>query len=152
MSNVEIKIDTTKIKISKSGAVWGAIWIQRERDCVPQKGWMDLTVGVLESWGASLVLLQRGAEDAEFRFFDGPYGFNCKRVGNKLNVVYWSRGPWVPPTDIDETLLTNFVKSYIVSVQEMVEFISSEARYGRLSTTKVSLSRLKRYVEELKVN
>jgi hypothetical protein len=82
---VDIIVEPRSLRITKSGAVLGAIWLRSKDDpglVFPEAGWSDFPVVILGWWLREIeTLLRSAAVEATCSFMDGPFEFSLKSSG-----------------------------------------------------------------------
>jgi hypothetical protein len=75
-----MKCDSTSLNITKSGVVWGNIWIDIRSGGFPEIGWNDMVVPVLIGAAQATAGLRDVGDIGSFTFFDGPFDVNLMVV------------------------------------------------------------------------
>lgn len=70
---IALRVDEKSLTRSKSGVVWGNIWLEIDDLTFPEKAWSDSILGVLRWWFEGLLLPRKSGESVKFPFMDGPY-------------------------------------------------------------------------------
>lgn len=65
--------DPESLDMSRSGAIWGDVWIEAESDPFPEFGWNDMLVAFASDVAEALVSLKQGVQCGRIRFYDGPF-------------------------------------------------------------------------------
>jgi hypothetical protein len=83
--NVEIIVEPRLLRLAKSGAVVGPIWLRSKEKselAFPETGWTDFPVVVLCWWlNAVEAVLRNTSAEAACPFMDGPFEFVLSRSG-----------------------------------------------------------------------
>jgi hypothetical protein len=74
MDNLKLRIPTDALSQSRSGSIFGNVFIQYGSETFPGPRWSDLAVAFASVWIAALVRLHSSTARSErVRFMDGPY-------------------------------------------------------------------------------
>lgn len=68
-----IKCDLTSLNRARSGAIWGAVWIEAGTEAFPGQSWGDMPAAVLLAAVKATRSLRHPYMPTYFPFFDGPY-------------------------------------------------------------------------------
>lgn len=83
MTRLSIGYDVRALTRSRSGAIWGPIWIVLGDDSFPEVSWNDMPVALLGEFARAVGQLSVGATEV-VRFFDGPLSVEFQRASAGL--------------------------------------------------------------------
>lgn len=110
---IQILISLDSLDQSKSGTIWGEIWIEDSQGGFPERRWNDMIVAVFLSISSATLELSNGKSSAEATFFDGPM-----QLGFEL------AGPDRLAVDMKGPLITN-PRTATTSWQEWISTVSN---------------------------
>jgi hypothetical protein len=86
MKRFRINYDTDAFEKSRSGAIWGPIWISLGDDDFPEENWNDMPVALLNEFARAVRQMKVGSRET-IRFFDGPFSVIFKQpAANSIEV------------------------------------------------------------------
>ncbi|MEV7345363.1 hypothetical protein [Streptomyces sp. NPDC093544] len=66
--------DLESLEISRSGTIWGGVWIEAADEKFPEPGWNDMPVAfTCELTSALVAARERKFLSRQVRFYDGPF-------------------------------------------------------------------------------
>jgi hypothetical protein len=105
----QVRYDNHAMKKTRSGAIWGPIWIALDGDDFPEENWNDMPVALAGEFAAALRRLKIGSAEI-VRFFDGPLSVRFRRTTPRLVEVSLDggrvRSDLAGTVDFDELLMT----------------------------------------------
>jgi hypothetical protein len=69
--NFKFEYDVHDLERSRSGAIWGSIWITLGDEAFPEERWNDMPVALLNEFARAVRQLKPDSPEV-VRFFDGP--------------------------------------------------------------------------------
>jgi hypothetical protein len=105
--SVVMKCDSTSLNVTRSGVVWGDVWLDVGAGGFPEIGWNDMLVPVMICAAQATAALRGVGDTGSFTFFDGPFDVklavveddvitvDMRRVGRTLVQGRATRDPWV---------------------------------------------------------
>lgn len=78
MTDFAIGYDMQSSERSRSGAIWGPVWIEASGDSFPEQRWDDMPVALMTEFIRAAASLRAGSSET-VRFFDGPFSVIFKQ-------------------------------------------------------------------------
>jgi len=83
IANFKLEYDVHDLERSKSGAIWGSIWISLGKEAFPEEHWNDMPVALLNEFARATHQLKPDSSEV-VRFFDGPLSVTFTQTAPSL--------------------------------------------------------------------
>jgi hypothetical protein len=83
MMNFRLEYDLHDLERSRSGAIWGSIWIVLGDEAFPEERWNDMPVALLNEFARAVHDLKPTSPEV-VRFFDGPFSVTFRQTAPSL--------------------------------------------------------------------
>jgi hypothetical protein len=70
---VTTRFNEASLEMARSGAIWGAVWMEINGEAFPAPDWNDMVVAVMVELLGSVREVSHGSMRRVVRFFDGPF-------------------------------------------------------------------------------
>jgi hypothetical protein len=101
MINFKFEYDVRDLERSKSGAIWGSIWITLGEEAFPEEHWNDMPVALLNEFARATNQLKPDSSEV-VRFFDGP-----------LSVAFTQTAPGLVEVSLDGSTVRSNVRGTV---------------------------------------
>jgi hypothetical protein len=81
--NFRLEYDLRDLERSRSGAIWGSIWIILGDEAFPEEHWNDMSVALLNEFARAVYQLKPDLPEVA-RFFDGPFSVTFRKTAPGL--------------------------------------------------------------------
>jgi hypothetical protein len=83
MMNFKLEYDLRDLERSRSGAIWGSIWIALGDEVFPEERWNDMPVALLNEFARAVGQLKPDSPEV-VRFFDGPFSATFRQTAPSI--------------------------------------------------------------------
>jgi hypothetical protein len=84
MTNLHLELERESLEVSTRGAVTGRIFFRTDFEAFPDDSWNDFVLVILRWWSEAVAALKdRGSDETELAFMDGPFVVRLRRHGDE---------------------------------------------------------------------